>query len=499
MWRIVIICLFTARVILAPCTASSQEGPPALPEGLGEGAGAETSSDDPALPSGLDDETKPGSPDGPALPSGLTEDKPSTKSEETAAEAEKDRRLLPPGLGGFWELRGGARLRDDPAQDDASLAETRLQVSYDGTATDLLPRGRFRITGDFLFDSLEDDRTSVDLDSGEGFFDLRELWFSFTPLEFMDVKAGRQVLTWGTGNLVFLNDLFPKDYRSFFLGRRLEYLKAPSDAVKVSLYSDFANLDAVYTPRFDPNRFVSGNRLSYFDAGFGGVRGEADPINPDLPDDSFKDDEIALRLYRTIGGYELAVYGYEGFWKNPAGTDATTRRRIFPPLSAVGASIRGTVGPGIGNLEIARYESDDDEDGDDPFIPNDQVRFLAGFEMEAATDLTVGLQYYLERILDYDEYESTLPPEFPARDENRQWLTLELTREMLSQNQLVLNLFLFYSISGGDAHIRPKATYDFTDHWQFQVGSNIFLGDRETFFGRFEENTNVYGSVRYSF
>ena len=34
-----------------------------------------------------------------------------------------------------------------------------------------------------------------------------------------DVKIGQQVLTWGTGDYVFLNDLFPKDYPSFFAGR----------------------------------------------------------------------------------------------------------------------------------------------------------------------------------------------------------------------------------------------------------------------------------------
>ena len=34
-----------------------------------------------------------------------------------------------------------------------------------------------------------------------------------------DLKIGQQVLTWGTGDYVFLNDLFPKDYQSFFSGR----------------------------------------------------------------------------------------------------------------------------------------------------------------------------------------------------------------------------------------------------------------------------------------
>ena len=64
--------------------------------------------------------------------------------------------------------------------------------------------------------------------------DPREAWLSTQPLDFLDLKAGRQVVTWGTGDLLFINDLFPKDWQSFILGRDEEYLKAPSDTVKVA-------------------------------------------------------------------------------------------------------------------------------------------------------------------------------------------------------------------------------------------------------------------------
>jgi hypothetical protein len=36
------------------------------------------------------------------------------------------------------------------------------------------------------------------------------------------------------------------------VGRDNEYLKAPFDAIKVSLFGKWANLDIVYTPQFDP-------------------------------------------------------------------------------------------------------------------------------------------------------------------------------------------------------------------------------------------------------
>ena len=50
------------------------------------------------------------------------------------------------------------------------------------------------------------------------------------------------------GDLLFINDLFPKDWVSFFVGRDDEYLKAPSDSLKASFFNELFNLDFVYTP-----------------------------------------------------------------------------------------------------------------------------------------------------------------------------------------------------------------------------------------------------------
>jgi hypothetical protein len=470
---------------------------PSLPQGLEKKTRGKTPEGGPSLPSGLEGEDQgvQEQSEAPGLPPGLEDGKTSESKPEAQA---ADRGYLPPGITGFLELRGGLRIKDDPVQDDVTLAEARLQLSYDKSIASYIPRGRFRITNDFLYDAAIDDPDDVDLEEGKG-MDLRDFWVSCTPLDFMDLKVGRQILTWGTGNLIFLNDLFPKDYQSFFLGRDLEYLKAPSDAVKTAFYSAILNLDIVYTPRFDPDRFVDGSRISFFDPALGRFRGEDSAISADPPDEWFTDDEIAARIHRNIRTYELAAYGYRGFWKGPAGVDPSTGSSIFPKLFAMGASIRGPAGPGIGNAEFSWYRSEEDTDGDNPYVDNSQLRFLVGYEQEIATDLTMGLQYYLEWMLDYDNYRDSLPQGFPARDEDRHWVTIDLTQELLAQNQLVLSLFTFYSLSSQDAYLRPNITYELTDNWRLEMGGNIFLGDRETFFGGFEENSNIYGAVRYGF
>ncbi len=388
-------------------------------------------------------------------------------------------------LYGFLEVRNGWRTQNDPYEKDASLAEARLQLDFNkdfGWAI-------FKLKGDLL----------GDLVTEEGKIDLREANMIATPFDFLDVKAGRQVLTWGTGDLLFINDLFPKDWESFFVGRDDEYLKAPSDAVKLSFFGDVLNLDFVYTPVFDGSKYIDGERLSYWN-GLLQRRAGRDFIFDDHERNSFGDDsEYAVRISKTIGGNEFALYGYNGFWKTPEGLDPAAAKLIYPRLSAYGASVRGTIFGGIANLEIGYYDSRDDQSGTDPTVRNSEFRFLTGFVHELGHDFTGGIQYYLERMQDHDQYRQSLAPGTPEADEYRHLFTVRLTKLLMQQN-LTLSFFAYYSPSDEDAYLRPKVQYKITDRWSAEAGGNIFLGaDDHTFFGQFERNTNIYAGLRVSF
>lgn len=397
---------------------------------------------------------------------------------------------LPLGLHGFVETRAGSRVqRNRYISETASIAEARLQLE----ATKTLELGNYmpdlRVKADFYYDAVE--KRSI--------ADLREANVVLAPFEFLDLKLGRQVLTWGTGDLLFINDLFPKDWVSFLIGRDDEYLKAPSDALKLSFFTDAVNVDVVYTPRFRSDNYIDGSRLSYWSDALGSLAGEKAVVRDAEPGRCFRDDELALRLYRNISGYEAALYAYHGFWRAPAGMNPLTGKATFPRLSVAGASVRGPVGKGIGNVELGYYHSHDDTRGSNPFVRNSEFRFLAGYEQEVGRDFTAGVQYYLEWMMHYDAYRRTLPPGIRARDEFRHVFTLRLTKLLMNQN-LRLSLFVFYCPSDRDAYLRPKAHYKISDQWAVEAGANIFRGARDhTFFGMFEENSNVYAALRYSF
>lgn len=383
---------------------------------------------------------------------------------------------------GFWEMRAGYRLQDDEHQRDMSIMETRLQLDlfrYEEW-------GELKFKGDLIGDRVLE----------EADFDIREAYIFTMPFDFMDLWVGRQILTWGTGDLIFINDLFPKDWQSFFIGRDDEYLKAPSDAAKASFFTDWANIDVVYTPQFDSDRYITGDRLSYWSSSLGRIAGQDDTLYVEKPDRWFHDDELAVRIYKYIDRYEVAFYGYRGFWKSPAGQTPTGQAR-FPDLNVYGASIRGNFAKGIANLEFGYYQSED-QGGTDPLVNNSEIRLLAGYTQELAKNFNIGLQYYIEHMNDYGEYLDSLPSG-PARDRDRHLTTIRLTRLLMKQT-LELSLFTYYSPTDKDAHMRPKVNYKVTDNLEWELGANIFFGDyKNTFFGQFEDNTNIYTGIRYSF
>jgi len=385
---------------------------------------------------------------------------------------------------GFYEIRSGYRTRKDKYEKDMSIMEQRLQIDL----SSYLDWADFKVKGDIFGDMVDE----------QSHFDLREAYISTSPYDFMDLKVGRQTLTWGTGDLIFINDLFPKDWQSFFIGRDTEYLKSPSDAAKISLFSDAANLDIVYTPQFDSDRFISGERISYWNSNLGRIAGQDAIQHTDMPDRWFTDDEIAVRLYKNIHNYEYALYGYHGYWKSPGGQNAAASKAIFPDLNVYGASVRGNVGKGIGNLEFGYYESDDDQSGTNGNINNSELRYLAGYSREIGKDLTLGLQYYVEQIMDYDKHKNSTPAGL-AKDEFRHLTTVRLTKLLMNQN-LRCSLFTYFSPSDKDAYLRPNVNYKVNDNLAVEAGANIFFGDYpSTFLGQFQNDTNIYTALRYSF
>lgn len=387
---------------------------------------------------------------------------------------------------GTYSVRTAGEPPAGPEGREFLLAEERLRLDLTLWTDAIDAEARLKL--DALHDAV-----SRDFD-----VDLREAYLDYSTGN-LDFRLGRQIATWGVGDFLFINDVFPKDWVSFFSGRPLEYLKLGVDSARVRYSNSALNLELMVMPRFKPDTLPTPRRFFLHDE-FAGVP-ERIQI---LPDSGLDDPEFALRLYRRIAGFDISAYAYRGYWRSPGQlpNDPDTPTQVthfFPALSVYGVSAQGQAMGGILSLEGGYYDSRDDKTGDNPAIANSQVRFLVGYQKQLLDDFTVGVQYYTEIMMDFDNYRQALLASGVPRKKYRDIVTLGLTR-FLKHQTWTLSLFAFYSPAEQDYLLQPQLKYRVSDNFSTALGANVFGGENPTtFFGQFDRNDNLYLTLRYDF
>ncbi len=382
---------------------------------------------------------------------------------------------------GNYSARTGSEELAGREGDDFLLGEERFRLELTSQANE----AGMVLKADFFHDAVINDSD----------LEIREAYVDYIANQY-DMRLGRQIITWGVGDLLFINDVFPKDWVAFFSGRPTEYLKVGVDGIKINAYSGVVNAEAVAVPFFEEDRLPTSDRFFLFDPFPSGVT-----RTKTAPGSQFKNIELALRLYRYIGNWDTAFYAYKGFWRQPGMrlTGPTSVELFFPRLITYGASAQAGILGGVVGLEGGFYDSRDDRGGTDPSIPNSETRYIAGYQRQLWADLTAGVQYYAEWMMDHSAYRESLPAGFPEKDKWRHLITMRLT-QMLRHETLRISLFAFYSPSDEDYFLIPEIRYSFTDELWGILGVNIFGGSEDTtMFGQLDKNDNVYITARYEF
>lgn len=381
---------------------------------------------------------------------------------------------------GFLQQNTAFNTREEnPDGRNHKLLEERAQLKLDASDG----AWRLRAAGDLAWDHLgHQDKSEV-----------RELYADYTASNW-DTRIGRQIITWGLGDLIFVNDVFPKDFEALVAGRPLGYLKLGVDAVKLGAYPEFANFELVLAPTFRENHIPDARHFHLYDPM---------PAVTNRRTDKPGQGDAGLRIYRDIAGWDAALYLYRGFHRMPSmrpdSMMAPTKITYFyPQLSVYGASVSGRAGEGVLNLEAAWYDSRQDRSGSDFAVPNSQTRLLAGYQIQPVEDLSLNFQYYMEYMHDYGAYRAALPAGFPV---DRRWshtVTTRLTQSFLHQT-LWFSVYALYNDSNSDRFLNPELRYSFTDKIWGAIGANLFGGKPWGQFGQLERDENVYLQMRYEF
>jgi hypothetical protein len=316
-----------------------------------------------------------------------------------------------------------------------------------------------------------------------------------------NLKLGRQVVTWGVSDFLYVNDLFPKNYDSFFTGGGFDRIKQPIDALrlvtKVAGAADagssgatelefvLARARADQTPL--PERFAA----------------SADARHAQSADRADQQWDLALKLATRLeaggGSWDVAAYlanfqaREQRYFVNPTGLHFDR-----PRTRHLGLSMTGNAAGGLAWLELAMRQADASQTGlVSRYYAGSALKLIVGYSREVAQDTSVAMQLQLESNLQRSRYLAQLAPGIRPVARVDSLVHLRLQRTWL--NQTVSTGAQLFIDGEGDSHVNPFASWSPADGWTIEGGANLFSGKPDTRFGVLKDDSNLYLLGRYSF
>ena len=337
-------------------------------------------------------------------------------------------------------------------------------------------------------------------------FRLREIYLDLY-FNSLDIRVGKQQIVWGRADGVFITDIVSPLNLTEFLLPDFDEIRIGVYAAKIDYYFGNSTIEFVLKPIYAGNILPAPGSIWYkppeipapatFDY-------SKDKINASL-DNS----EVYLKYSMTSSFIDfdlMAAYTWDAtpnmYIEKEFTVDTTTGSPILSGLlitpeinrlTTAGGSFTSTIKSFVVRGEAAyyngKYFQTSDPMADGALSQNDYLHYVVGLDYGIG-HLKLSTQFIQKYIMDYND--------FIDEEEFSNTMTF-LARYDAVRETLHLELFSYIGLNYGDALIRPKVTYDFSDSFSLLLGSNIFVGDERGMFGRYDDNSAIYFKIKYNF
>lgn len=317
---------------------------------------------------------------------------------------------------------------------------------------------------------------------------VREGYVDMTPSPYFAIRFGRQVITWGVADYLFVNDMFPKNYDAFFTGKPFDHMKEAVDALKINGLIGETETELVLSR---PQRDEMPSSSRFLSAVL--------PGSARIEHASRHGTDGALRLATKLGRLDSSFYA--GYYRNrEAGLYAVPGNAVrwkMQPTTHVGASVTGNIANGIGLAELAYLATKSEPANMNPYLPGRHIKALIGYARELGQDLSMSMQYHHEYQVNYASHMQSLASMTTPAPRTRQTAYVRLHKRLLHQT-MGLGVQLFASGDGG-RYVNPFVSYSIIDGLNVEAGANWFSGPADSRYGMMKRDSNAYTSLRYSF
>jgi hypothetical protein len=339
-------------------------------------------------------------------------------------------------------------------------------------------------------------------------FRMREIYMDMYFDNF-DLRIGKQQIVWGKADGVFITDIVSPLNLTEFLLPDFDEIRTGVISAKIDYYIGNNTIELIAIPQFTPTIKPANNSIWYVQPNFPAPTTfdwSKSTINPSL-----ENSEVFLKWSTITSKIDFDIMGGYTWDDNPTmhtkkhfGMDTT----VIPPkptltgltitpehhrLTVAGGSfsteIKGFILRGEGAYYNGKYFQTTDVKAEDAIIQKDYLNYVIGLDFSIGSVKLSG-QFIQKYILDYSDG--------MVDDEINNMATGLIRYDMLRET-LHLELFSYIGLTNSDALIRPKISYDFDDSFSVLLGGNIFVGDDDGMFGRFNDNSMVYAKIKYNF
>jgi hypothetical protein len=297
-------------------------------------------------------------------------------------------------------------------------------------------------------------------------FQLREAYGYYSD-DHWDVRAGRQIITWGVADGLRLTDIIsPMDYTEF-LAQDYDDIRIPVGGLRLRYSREKWCFEAVAIP-------VS----SFFEL-------PTDDNNPwsvgpipigDEPTRRLCNMEYGGRLSFFLSGIDFSLSALHTWNKMPVICDGIGQ---YQRMTMLGADCSIPAGQFVIRGEFAQYL-----DEQQTFGRSSSTNALLGIDWYAGNDWSLSAQYAHKYVSSGDLRNTGLA-------------TLRISKDLL-HNTLSLQSFAYVDVTNGGIYNRLSADYALNDQLHATLGCDFFHADRGTF-TVYDNNSEVFVKLKYSF
>lgn len=337
-------------------------------------------------------------------------------------------------------------------------------------------------------------------------FKLREIYLDLYFNSF-DIRIGKQQIVWGKSDGVFITDIVSPLNLTEFLLPDFDEIRVGVYAAKFDFYFGNSTVEAIWKPIYAGNEFPGQGSIWHKPPEFpvpATFDYSKEKINPSLENSeaylkySFSSSAIDFDLMgayvwdQTPSMHVQKQFGFDSINHKPylKGLLITPEHhRLFVAGGSFTSTVKSFVIRGEAAYYDGKYFQTEDPAASDALIQKNYLHYNVGLDYGVG-DLKLSAQFIQKYIFDYDDKMQD--------DEISNTMTL-LARYDAMRETLHLELFSYIGLNYGDALIRPKITYDFSDAFSILLGTNVFVGDEQGMFGRYHDNSMIYTKLKYNF